>query len=108
MGLLDTIIHEKNGLLAEVGEEIRVEKLVAGAEYGFQPGTVFNFDPPKVIDYRADVKDIAKHLDRLMMDEALRKKMGEEGRKRAVEVFDYRIVARQFVEIIKKKGLADG
>lgn len=108
MGLLDTIIHEKNGLLAKVGEEIKVERLVVGEEHGFQAGTVFEFDPPKVIDYRADVKDLAKHLERLMLDEPLRKKMGAEGRKRAVEVFDYRVVAKQFVEIIKKRVLADG
>ncbi len=108
MGLLDTIIHEKNGLLAEVGEEIKVERMVVGEEHGFQAGTVFNFDPPKVIDYRADVTDLARHLDRLILDEQLRKRLGEEGRKRAVEVFEYRAVARRFVEIIKKRGLADG
>lgn len=105
MGLLDTIIEGQNGVLAKVKEEIKVEKLVVGEEYGFSNGTVFNFDPPKVIDYRADVEDIAKYLEKLIWDEELRKKMGQNGRKRAVEVFDYRVVARKFIEIVKKHGL---
>ncbi len=107
MGLLDTLIHEKTALLAEVGEEIKVERLQAGEEHGFPAGTFFDFNPPKVIDYRASIQDLAKHMDRLILDEALRKKLGEEGRKRAVEVFDYRVVAKKFVEIIKHRGLAN-
>jgi glycosyltransferase involved in cell wall biosynthesis len=39
----------------------------------------------------------------LMNDEALRKKMGAAGRKRVVEHFDYRIVAKKFVDIISNK-----
>ena len=107
MGLKDTHIHEKTALLAEVGEEIIVEKLQVGEEHGFPPGTIVNFDPPKVIDYRADVKDLAKHLDRLMRDEDLRKRLGEKGRKRAVDVFDHWVVAKQFVEIVKRRGLVN-
>ncbi len=40
------------------------------------------------------VPDIAKHLLLLMQDSALRRRMGEAGRKRVVELFDYRQVAR--------------
>ena len=105
MGLLDTIIDGENGFLAKVKEEIKVEKLVVGEEHGFPSGTVFEFNPPKVIDYRADVEDIAKYLDMLILDENLRKTMGENGRKRAVEVFDYKVVARKFTQILKKRAL---
>mgnify|MGYP005840633531 CR=1 FL=1 len=107
MGLLDTIIEGENGFLAKIKEEIKVEKLVVGEEHGFPNGTVLNFDPPKVIDYRADVEDIAKYLEKLILDEELRSKMGENGRKRAVEVFDFRVVARKFVDIVKKRGLVN-
>jgi len=33
----------------------------------------------------------------------LREQMGAEGRKRVVEDFDYRVIARKFVEIISKR-----
>lgn len=105
MGLLDTIIDGETGYLAKIGEEIKVERLVVGEEHGFPAGTVFEFDPPKVIDYRADVEEIARYLDLLISDEKLRKKMGEAGNKRAVEVFDYKVVAKQFVDILRKRGI---
>jgi glycosyltransferase involved in cell wall biosynthesis len=38
-----------------------------------------------------------------MQDGALRRRMGEAGRKRVVELFDYRRVARQFVEIVSDR-----
>ena len=38
-----------------------------------------------------------------MQDAERRKKMGQAGRKRAVENFDYRAVAKRFVEIIQAK-----
>ncbi len=107
MGLLDTIIDGETGFLARVGEEIKVENLVVGEEHGFPPKTLFHFDPPKVIDYRADSKDLAKYLKILIENEKLRKEMGEKGVKRAREVFDYRVVAKQFLSILKKRGLCN-
>jgi glycosyltransferase involved in cell wall biosynthesis len=38
-----------------------------------------------------------------MGDSQLREKMGQAGRKRAVELFDYRVVAKRFVEIVTDK-----
>jgi glycosyltransferase involved in cell wall biosynthesis len=61
------------------------------------------FPNPRTVEYRASVPDIAKYLLRLMKDSALRKSMGEAGRKRVVELFDYRQVARQFVEIVSDR-----
>jgi starch synthase len=49
------------------------------------------------------VHDIANYLMDLMQDADLRKKMGEAGRKRAVEHFDYRVVAKKFVELISQR-----
>jgi glycosyltransferase involved in cell wall biosynthesis len=39
----------------------------------------------------------------LMQNAELRKKMGEAGRKRAVENYDYRIIAKKFVELVSEK-----
>jgi len=38
-----------------------------------------------------------------MTDEELCTKMGKAGRKRVVEYFDYRVVAKHFVQIINNK-----
>jgi glycosyltransferase involved in cell wall biosynthesis len=39
----------------------------------------------------------------LMTDEALRDKMGKAARARVVKNFDYRVVARRFVQIMNDK-----
>jgi glycosyltransferase involved in cell wall biosynthesis len=61
------------------------------------------FKEPRTVDYRANVHDIAKYLMILMTDAELRGKMGKAARERVVENFDYRIVAKRFVEIISEK-----
>ena len=58
---------------------------------------------PRTVDYRADVQDIAKYLLKLMKDRDLRDEMGKAGRERVVENFDYRVVAKKFVQIINDK-----
>jgi len=47
--------------------------------------------------------DIAQYLLKLMKDAALRKKMGEAGRKRSVERYDYRVVAKDCLKILSEK-----
>jgi glycosyltransferase involved in cell wall biosynthesis len=61
------------------------------------------FKEPRTVDYRADVHDIGKYLMLLMTDSALREKMGKAARERVVKYFDYRVVAKRFVEIIGNK-----
>jgi glycosyltransferase involved in cell wall biosynthesis len=39
----------------------------------------------------------------LMTNESLRSAMGEKARERVVRHFDYRVVARKFVNILQKK-----
>jgi alpha-maltose-1-phosphate synthase len=60
---------------------------------------------PRTVDYRANVQDIAKYMLMLMKDAELRDKMGKAGRERVVANFDYRVVAKKFVEIIKLRKL---
>ncbi len=103
MGMLDTLVHEKTALLAEVAQKIVVNHVVLGVESGFEENFKVIFDEPRTVDYRADVQDIAKYLLILMKDAALREKMGKAGRERVVENFDYRVVAKRFVEIMQDK-----
>jgi glycosyltransferase involved in cell wall biosynthesis len=103
MAMLDTLVHGETALLAEVAQEISVTETVVGHEAGFEPGHRVKFATPRIVDYRASVKDIAEHLRRLMLDPELRRTMGEAGRRRVVEKYDMIAVARRFVSILREK-----
>ena len=103
MGMLDTMVHGKTAFLADVAQEIRLREAILGDESGYETGHRHSFKKPRIVDYRASVHDIANYLMDLMRDSGLRKKMGEAGRKRAVENFDYRVIAKKFVKIVSKR-----
>jgi len=100
MAMLDTLVHGETAFLAGVAETIRITGAVLGPEAGFEPGHHVVFEKPRVADYRASVPDIAAYLKLLLSDPGLRQRMGEAGRRRAVEHFDYRHVARRLVAIL--------
>ena len=103
MGMLDTLIHGETALLAKVANKIVVNDVVLGEESGYSGKHKVTFEHPRTVDYRASVNDIAKYLLQLMNDPALRDKMGHSARERVVEKFDYRVVAKQFVQIINDR-----
>lgn len=103
MGMLDTMVHGENAFLAGVAQEVLMKEAVLGHESGFKPRQRVFFKKPRTVDYRASVHDIANYLMDLMNDAELRKKMGQAGRKRAVEMFDYRVVAKNFVNLLSEK-----
>ena len=102
MAMLDTLVHGETALLAGIAQEIRLLEAIVGEESGYEDGHRVVFDKPHTADYRASIYDIADHLLNLMTHPELRKKMGEAGRKRVVERFDYRVVAKKFVGIVSK------
>jgi glycosyltransferase involved in cell wall biosynthesis len=103
MGMLDTMVHGENAFLASIAQEVRIRETLAGEESGHEVGHRVVFKRPRTVDYRASVHDIAGYLMQLMQDATLRKKFGEAGRKRAVENFDYRVIAKRFAAIICEK-----
>lgn len=103
MGMLDTLLHGETALLAEVAQKIVVNEVLLGGESGFEDQHRVIFKTPRIVDYRANVQDIAQHLMTLMTDATLREKMGQAGRERVVANFDYRVVAKRFVQIINDK-----
>ncbi len=103
MGMLDTLVHGETAFLAKVAKKISVNEVIIGDESGFEDDHRVAFKIPRTIDYRASVNDIAKYLMDLMTDAALRKKMGKAARKHVVEYFDYRLVAKRFVQIVNDK-----
>jgi glycosyltransferase involved in cell wall biosynthesis len=103
MGMLDTMVHGETAFLASVAQEIRIRETVLGDESGYEAHHKVTFKKPRIVDYRASIHDIANYLMDLMTDEKLRNKMGQAGRKRAIELFDYRVVAKKFVDLVSKK-----
>jgi len=103
MGMLDTLVHGKTAFLAEVAQEIRLRETMLGDESGYEAGHKHTFKRPRIVDYRASIHDIANYLMDLMQKPELREKMGKEGRKRVVEHFDYRVIAKKFVEIVSRR-----
>jgi alpha-maltose-1-phosphate synthase len=107
MGMLDTLVHGETAYLARVAVENRIRETVLGPEAGYEGNRRIVFDVPRIADYRANVKDIARYLVKLMESRALREKMGAAGRRRVVAQFDYRVVARQFIRLIADRlGIA--
>jgi len=103
MGMLDTLIHGETAFLADVARKIVVNEVTLGGESGFEDKHKVVFDTPRTVDYRANVQEIAKYMMTLMTDAPLREKMGKAGRERVVANFDYRIVAKRFVQIINDR-----
>ncbi|HEY4324438.1 MAG TPA: glycosyltransferase family 4 protein [Mucilaginibacter sp.] len=103
MGMLDTLIDGETAFLAKVAQKIVVDHVLLGKESGFDENHRIDFDIPRTVDYRANVDDIAGYLLELMNHPLLRVQMGKAARKRAIENFDYKVVAKQFVDIVNRK-----
>ena len=103
MGMLDTLVHKETAMLANVAQEVRLKETIIGEEQGSVEGRRVVFKHPRVADHRASVHDIATYLMGLMTDASLRDKLGKAGRRRVTELFDYRVVAKRFMEIIANR-----
>ena len=103
MGMLDTLVHGQTAFLAKIAQEVRLREAIIDQDEGHQTKHRVVFRRPRTADYRASVHDIAEYLMKLMGDGALRRRMGEAARRRVVELFDYRVVARRFVQIVSER-----
>jgi alpha-maltose-1-phosphate synthase len=103
MGMLDTMVDGETALLANVAQKITVDHVVLGKEAGYEDNHRIAFDIPRTVDYRANADDIATDLLDLMTHPLQRIQLGKAARKRVMENFDYRVVAKQFVEIVSRK-----
>ncbi|MBB6126466.1 glycosyltransferase family 4 protein [Mucilaginibacter lappiensis] len=103
MGMLDTMVDGETALLANIGKHIVVDHVILGKVAGYEENHRVEFDIPRTVDYRANVDDIAAGLLELMNHPLKRIELGTAGRKRVIEHFDYRIVAKKFVDIVTRK-----
>ena len=100
MAMLDTLVHGETALLADVATEIWIKEAIVGEDQGFETARRIVFPSARAADYRASVHNLAEHLLLLMEDADLRRRMGAAGRERAVANYDFRVVARRFVEVV--------
>jgi glycosyltransferase involved in cell wall biosynthesis len=103
MAMLETLVHGETALLAGVAQENMIGETILGEESGFRPGHRIVFENFRTADYRASVYDIAEYLEQLMANPDLRGQMGTAGRNRAVEYYDYRVVAKRFIDIVNAR-----
>ncbi|OGO35836.1 MAG: glycosyl transferase family 1 [Chloroflexi bacterium RBG_16_57_11] len=103
MAMLDTLVDGETALLAGVAVENRISEAIIPIEIGSQQTRRVKFDPPRIADYRADVGQVRNFLEALIDDPDLRRNLGNAARKHVVEHFDYRAVARRFVEIVSRR-----
>jgi glycosyltransferase involved in cell wall biosynthesis len=103
MAMLETLVHNETAFLANVAQEVVIREATVGEESGYEVGHRVVFQGPRTVDYRASVHDIANYLLELMQNGDLRQKMGEAGRKRVVEQYDYRVIAKRFLRIVSDR-----
>jgi len=103
MAMSETLIHGETAFLAGVAMEVVLRETIVGEESGWEKGHRVVFKSPHTVDYRASIHDIANYLMDLMGSAELRRKMGETGRKRVIANYDYRIVAKKFVQIASER-----
>jgi starch synthase len=103
MGMLDTLVHGKTAFLAGIAQEVVIREAILDDEAGYEQKHRVVFKDPRTVDYRASIYDISDHLMELMNNPGLRDKMGKAGRNHVVKLFDYRVVAKRFVEIIQER-----
>jgi alpha-maltose-1-phosphate synthase len=103
MAFRDTMVHGETAFLAKVAEEKQITEALYGEGHDFETSHRIVFPNPRTAEYRASVPDIADYLLKLLQNSTLRQRMGEAGRKRVVDQFDYRRVAKQFVEIVSSR-----
>ncbi len=103
MGPGETIIHNKTGFLAKVGEEIMLDEEWVYPWMGFKKKEMVKFDPPKTFAYRADVNDVKKLTLKLLTNPDLCEKMGKQAREHVLKNLDYRDISKKMLDITKER-----
>ena len=70
---------------------------------GLSVEQIIKFEKPKTFAYRADIEELRTYTLRLLTDDNLREEMGRNAREHAVQNFDYKIISKKMLDIIKEK-----
>ncbi len=103
MAIQETLVHGKTAFLAAVAMEVVMRETTVSGTADNEPPHRVVFQKPRTVDFRASVHDIANYLMDLMESGDLRRKMGEAGRKRVSQNYDYRVVAKRFLQLVSDR-----
>jgi len=103
MGPKDTIVHGKTGFLAKIAKTIDLEEEWTTKEMGFPEPFKMKFNQPKTLAYRADTDDLARFTLDLLVDDNLRKKIGEQAAQHALDNFQYQNLANRCANLLREK-----
>lgn len=101
-GPVNTIVHEKTGFLAKVGQTIELREEWAYEHMGFEADHKIRFDKPKVFAYRADIDELAAYTLKLLQDDKLREEMGKNAHEHAMQNFRYPVVAKKALDMLQE------
>lgn len=102
-GPVDTIVHNKTGFLAEVGETAELTEEWAYESMGFDATHKIKFAEPKTFAYRASIPDLVKYTKELLTNDKLREEMGKNAYEHALKNFHYQQIAKKAVRTIQEK-----
>ncbi|RMD56674.1 MAG: glycogen synthase [Nitrospirae bacterium] len=88
------VVASKIGGIPEIIEHGKTGYLVELEQYKESP-----FEP---LDPEKFSKELAEPINKILRDESLRKKMGEEGRKRVEEYFSWKNIAKEVLNLYKE------
>ena len=79
-----------------------IKEIIIHGETGYLvPLDQYHESPFEAKDPERFARDLAEPINRLMQDDDLRLRMGEAGRRRAVETFSWRAIAQEVRELYK-------
>ncbi len=102
-GPKDTIVHNKTGFLADVQEEIKLEREWVYKHMGFKKKHQIEFPEPKTFAYRAHTDQLAEYTLQLLTNDSLREKMGQAAAEHAKMHFLYKDVAKKVIDTIEHR-----
>lgn len=102
MGPKETIVHGETGFLANVAETIDLVQEKVYPWMGFNEEGIVKFDKPKTFAYRANIDQLAEYTLKLLTDDELREKMGQNAREHAVRNFDYVVTSKKIAEMVEE------
>lgn len=102
-GPKETILHNKTGFLAKVKSTVELEGEWVYPHMGFDRKYWMKFPEKKIFAYRADEEELADYTLKLLTEDSLREKIGENAREHAVENFNYIKIAKKISALIKER-----
>lgn len=104
-GPRDTIVHGNTGFLAEVDYEVKLNSEWVYPRMGFEKRHKIKFPEPKTFGYRANTDELADYLLKLLTDEKLRAKMGKDAAEHAYKNFNYKVTAKNIINLVQEHVL---